>query len=100
MKFNTKYRLALLKRYFDTGYSVTSYIKYMIAFFGLASADLKATLIIGVAYGIFCFIFGYLWIKYNWYTAEQEVSNQYNLFVKEMREMSGATTSYSVHRKT
>ena len=85
MKFKTKYKLMLLKGYFDKGYGITSYLKYLIAFFALASRDIKTTLIVGVVYGIFCFFFGYFWYKYDWTTAEMEVSNTFNKFVKEMR---------------
>ncbi len=82
MKF---YKLALLKSYFDAGYGITSYLKYMIAFFGLASADVKTTLIIGVLYGISCFLIGWIAYQSGFIEAQAEVSNQYNLFQKEIR---------------
>ncbi len=81
-----KYKLALHKRYFDMGYGITSYIKYLIAFFGLASNDVKTTLGIAVIYAIFCYLFGMFLYKIGYAEAEAEVDNQYNLFQKEMRE--------------
>ena len=81
-----RFIIALNKKYFDTGLGVTNYVKYLIAFFGLASADLKYTLILAFVYALFCYFFGMFWIKWGLLEAEQEVSNIYNLFVKEMRE--------------
>lgn len=81
-----KYKFVLLKRYFDTGYAITTYVKWFIAFFGLASQELIITLVIGLIYGLSCFVIGWLWFKYRYFLVEQEVSNQHNLFVKEMRK--------------
>ena len=85
MKFNTKYKIVLYKSYFDKGLSLTSYIKYLIAFFALGSLNLKATFIFAFIYALLCFVVGYLWFKKGFVIAEQEVSNKFNLFVKEMR---------------
>jgi len=79
------YKIALLKSYFDCGYAITSYLKYIIAFFGLASRDVYTTLIIAVVYGVSCFILGWAAYKYGFVKAQIEVSNNYNEFVKEMR---------------
>ena len=79
------YKFALIKAYFDKGYGTTSYFKYAIALFGLASLQTLTTLIIFFFYGISCFFIGWLWYKYGFAEAEQEVSNRFNLFVKEMR---------------
>jgi len=86
MKFNTKYQIALWKAYFDTGYGVTSYVKYLIAFYGLSSLDPKTTLIAAVIYGFSCFLVGWLWYKYDWVVASNEVANKFNLFQREVRE--------------
>lgn len=84
------YKFCLLKAYFDKGYGLTSYIKYMIAFFGLASQDVNLVLFIAVIYAFICFFIGWLWFKYRFIDAETEVGNQFNPFVKEMRqEISG-----------
>ena len=79
------YKLALWKNYFDQGYGITSYLKYLIAFFGLASRNIKTTMIIGIIYGLLCFLIGYVCIKSGFFKAQIEVSNKYNLFVSEVR---------------
>ena len=84
--FDFKYKVCLHKGYFDKGMAITNYAKYIIAFFGFASADLKTTLIIAVLYGVFCYFLGLFWFNRGYFVAEQEVNNQFNLFVKEMRK--------------
>ena len=90
MNFKNKYKIVLLKRYFDQGYSITSYIKILVLFFGFGSiivgGNVNLALAVGVLYGISCFIIGRIWIKNGWLIAEREVSNQNDLFVKEMRK--------------
>ena len=84
------YRFVLHKAYFDKGMSLTSYVKYLIAFFGVASSDVKLTLIIAGFYAVFCYFLGLVWFKYRMIDAETEVGNRFNPFVKEMRqEISG-----------
>ena len=80
------YRFVLFKAYFDKGFSLTNYLKYMIAFFGLASRDIKSTLWIAFFYAIACWIIGFIWIKYGFYDAENEVSNRFNPLAKELRK--------------
>jgi hypothetical protein len=80
------YRPILYKAYFDKGLDVTSYIKYIIAFFGLASQDLKTTMWIAGIYAVFCFFLGYAWYKFEIVNCELEVANRFNPFVKEMRK--------------
>ena len=79
------YRLMLWKAYFDKGYGVSSYFKYLIAFYGMSSLNIKITMIAGVIYGLSCFITGYLWYKFKFVDAEHEVQNVVNPFIKEMR---------------
>ena len=80
------YRFCLHKAYFDTGMGLTSYAKYLIALFGIASADVKSTLIIAGVYALFSYFLGRWWFKSKMRVAEIEVQNQFNLFVKEMRK--------------
>jgi len=80
------YKFCLHKAYFEQGLGLTNYIKYLIAFFGIASADVKLTMIIAVVYGIGSYILGRWWFKSKMKIAEAEVGNQFNLFVKEMRK--------------
>ncbi len=80
------YKFCLLKSYFDRGYQLTSYAKFLIALVGIATLNVKLTLILGVIYGILCFFLGWGWYKFGFVTAEAEVGNRFNLFVKEMRK--------------
>lgn len=82
-----KYKVLLWKRYFETGYGITGYLKYGIALFGISSLDVKSTLFLGLVYGILCFAIGYLWYKKRFVEVENEISNRFNLFMREMREM-------------
>lgn len=80
------FKFLLHKAYFDKGMSFTSYIKYMIAYFGAASQDVETTLLIGVAYAVFCYFFGFFFYKWGFIAAEYEIGNAYNLFVREVRK--------------
>lgn len=84
--FNYQYKFCLLKRYFDTGYGLTSPIKYLILLFGVTTQDVATTLVTVTIYGLLCFILGYVWFKTNFIRAEVEVGNRFNYFVQEMRE--------------
>ena len=83
--FEKKYKILIHKAYFDKGWAFSSYIKYLIALFGLSSLDVKSTIYLGLGYAIFCYILGYLMYKYQFVEAEAEINNRFNLFVKEMR---------------
>ena len=86
MNLELQFKFLVHKAYFDKGLGFTSYVKYMIAFFGVASLNVKLTMYIGIGYAIFCYIFGMLFYKYGWIKAEHEVANRFNLFMKELRE--------------
>ena len=80
------YRTILWKAYFDKGWSLTSYIKYAIALFGLASLDVKSTMIIGIIYGLACLVLGRIWFKYKLIETENEIGNIFNPFQKQVRQ--------------
>ena len=82
MKFKDKYRIFLYKKYLDMGLGLTNYVKYIIAFFGIASSDVKATLWIAFFYAIFSFFLGLAYFKYKWAEVDAEIANNYNPFVK------------------
>lgn len=82
MKF---YKFALWKSYFDKGYGVTSYFKYLFAIVGIAGLEGKILIPLFILYGFSCFFVGWVWYKYGITTAENEVQNKNNLFVQEMR---------------
>lgn len=83
---NWKYKLVKGKSYFERGYGITHYVKYLIAYFGLASNNLNLTMVLGLAYVPVCFIIGWWWYNHGWQVLETEVGNEFNLFVKEMRD--------------
>ena len=86
------YKFCLYKAYFNYGMGLTYYVRWIIAFFGLASQDVNTTMWIAGVYAVFSFILGWSWFKFGLVNAEHEVNNQFNPFVKEMRK--------SVNRKT
>ena len=51
---------------------------------------------IGAGVGVLCFIIGCVWYKFGIVEAETEVGNQFNPFVKEMRELSGCVVSKKI----
>ena len=87
LKFETKYKICLWKTYFETGYSITNYLKYPLLLLGILGKIKIGTAIIGaLLYAILCFGVGYFWYKTDFARASSEVSNQYNKFVKEVRK--------------
>lgn len=86
MKF---YKFALFKRYFDIGYGISSWFKYLVVLIGfdavMKQVPIKWIVVGGFAYFLLCFLIGYLWIKLGIFEAENEVINRYNLFMKEVR---------------
>ena len=53
---------------------------------GLATRSAESIFFIGVAYVIFCYFFGMFLFKIGFKEAQNEVMNQNDPFVKEMRE--------------
>ena len=88
--FNMKklkfFKILMFKAWFDKGLNITNYFKYLIAFYGLASLNVKNTLIIGIVYCLFCLILGFLWYYYKIIETENEIGNIFNPFQREMRE--------------
>lgn len=89
MKLETKIKILKQKRYFDIGYGMSSYIKLIVAVVGIGGIIAGSKILVAIMlllYALFCYIFGWAFVKYGWYTAEIEVGNMFNLFVKEMRK--------------
>jgi len=84
------YKLCLWKAYFEKGYSLTNYIKYLIIMLGLytsiTSQTISVAFILAFLYGIACFFIGWAWYHYDIVVAEHEVNNQFNLFMREVRK--------------
>ena len=85
------YKLALHKAYFDQGYGLLSYPKYILILSGIGSlliTEGQSTLmvtILGIGIGVGCYFVGRWCFKSGLVVAMREVSNQYNAFVHEMR---------------
>jgi hypothetical protein len=79
-------KVALHKRYFDTGFGVLNYLKYPLVLMGFAIPKVKLIIVVAVLYAMFCYILGWWWLNDGMMDAETEVSNRYNPFIKEMRE--------------
>lgn len=81
-----RYRLLLFIRYLETGLSKTSYLKYVLGYVALASSDVLIAGLMGLGFGLFSFSLGYWWYRSDTIKIEVELGNQFNVFVKEMRE--------------
>ena len=77
--------------YLTFGMSFTNLLKYAIVFFGLGEAMATGKAMFGiialVGYAIFCYLFGMYIYKSGFIFALHEVSNQYDSFEREMREL-------------
>ena len=81
------YKILLWKAYFDKGFGLTNYFKYLLGFYALASQEIIITLIIALIYSIICLVIGRLWYHYKLIETENEIGNIFNPFVKEMRNV-------------
>ncbi len=84
------YKLAFYYSSFNTGYSLTSPIKWVAGVFGIGAAtqgnSLYWILLGAFVYFVMCIIVGIICYKFGWVDAVSEVGNKYNPFVKEVRE--------------
>lgn len=83
------HRFLVTKAYFDKGWGLTGYIKYIIALFGISSLDVRGTLIMGLIYGISCYFLGRIWFNYRLVDTENEIQNRFNPFQREVRKKLG-----------
>lgn len=87
---NYKYKINLHLHYFDKGYGRLSIVKYFWLIVGGISMQqqisLYYTMYLGFVYVVVCYLFGWFWFRFGWFTQEIEVSNQFNKFVREMRK--------------
>lgn len=79
-------KFALHKRYFDQGFGVLNYVKYPLVLLGVAIPDAKSIIFISILYGLFCYVLGWWWLNYGMCDAENEITNRFNPFVKEVRK--------------
>jgi hypothetical protein len=85
MKVETKDKLLLWKRYFETGFGLLNYLKYPLVLLGIAIPNAEAIVFISIFYALFCFFLGWAWINSDFYRRDIELTNKYNIFVDEMR---------------
>lgn len=90
MRFEAKLKILLWKNYFDKGFALTNYFKYLIGLFALyefiSLDNYQFTLILGSVWAISCFFIGWWFYRKDWNSAEIEIQNRINPFVLEMRE--------------
>ena len=84
------YKLAFLYSAFNTGYSLTSPIKWVAAVFGIGTAiqgyNVLWILFGSIIYFLLCLGVGMACFKYGWVDAINEVNNRYNPLAKELRD--------------
>ena len=90
MKATSKYRFILHKAYFDKGWGLLSYFKYVFALIGLGSLmvgySINSVVIGALIYGLVCYFLGRVWLEKGFYECELEVSNHFNKYINEMRQ--------------
>ena len=81
------FRILLIKAYFDKGWGLTHYFKYLYAFAGIFDfINQKTAIITGIIYILCCFIIGFIWYQFGIIETENEISNIFNPFQREVRE--------------
>lgn len=84
-----KFKSLLWKRYFDVGYTILSYIKYIAVLMGgraMLDNDTSLMVWLAVGYALLCFVVGWAWHRFDLIQTEVEIANQFNMFVEEVRE--------------
>lgn len=95
MKF---YKIVLWKAYFDKGWGLMNYPKYAIFLIGAGdviknNGDYTNIIIGTFCVAIFCFLFGKWAYSSGWVSAEEEVRNKIDPFVREIRKKFGITNN-------
>ena len=81
--------MALWYSYFNTGYSVMSFPKWVMAVFGIGEVVNKNYWVVlggALIFLVSCLFVGWLYIKFGFLEAMQEVGNKHNLLAKQLRE--------------
>lgn len=89
---NIKWGFMIHKRFFDTGYGMTGYIKTFAGLLSFTTFDVSIIFVTGLLYAVLCYEWGVIWHNYDFVTLDTEISNRFNLFVKEMRQANGSKT--------
>jgi len=81
------FKILLYKSYFDKGWAITNYFKYLFAFSGFFKLiDITQAIYIGIFYIIFCFWLGWYWFNRGIIQTENEINNVFNPFQVEIRK--------------
>jgi len=82
-----------LKKYFDTGYGLMNYPRALMMVIGVGGIarnwNWKLLIIMGIAYGVLCFVSGWLYILFKLQDYENEINNILNPFQREVRKKLG-----------
>ena len=84
-----RFKILLVKAYFDKGYGMTNYFFKLIAVFGLTTQLAKTTFYILLIYSILCYFIGYACYKFKIVDTENEINNIFNPFQREVRDKLG-----------
>ena len=85
----SKYRFITIKGFFDKGWNLTNYLKYVFAFAGIFDfIDGRTAIMIGCAYIASCFVLGWAWYNWNFQDVENDFNNKFNPFVRKMLSKS------------
>ena len=84
-ELSRRIKVLLHWRYFNQGYVMTNYLKYFIAYFGLASRDVNSTMILAVIYGFASYLVGWAWFRFKLADADAEIGNMFNPLAHELR---------------
>jgi len=91
------YRFCLFKGFFDKGYGLLSFPKYILVLLGAGEVlrtrgeNPEFIVLAGFCFGLLCILIGAIWYKTGLVLSEAEVGNRFNLFQREMREKIGTT---------
>lgn len=90
------FKFCLHKAYFDKGFTLLNYLKYIFALIGIGAVMAKVSVLlilaVAFAYAALCYFLGWWWLNRGFLDAENEVQNRFNPFCKDMRN--------SLYRKT
>lgn len=86
-KFLDIYKILLWKAYFDKGWSLTNYFKYVIFMAGIFDVvEIDQAMWMIAIYIVCCFVIGWVWYNYGFIDTENEVNNDYNPFQRQVRK--------------
>lgn len=78
------------KKYFDVGYGLMNYLRYLLTIIGIGGIannwGIMAYFGLGLLFFLSCVIAGYLWVKYNYVSREDEINNILNPFQNQVRK--------------